>query len=392
MGGQAFKHPGPNGEPSIETPRLPAEVYKSMKEEITKVLSGFYDRVVTPREAPGKTDYGDIDFLVGHPLHDFCIFDLTIALNAQRFLDRGGLFSLAVPLPAASFKTGCGQIDIHPCPDRLDWLAFMHSYADLLQIIGVANRPCGFTATDRALHVRLQQIEANDWKASMLWLSDDPHQVMRFLSLDVAVYEAGFDTEEQVFEWLRQCRLFTQAAFDYKRENHNDRRHLARGMFRRFIEDAVPTLGPGEPIDRDELLRKAITFFGKTNEYQAKLDQIHGEEHEAIVWRSLSDLLASKELSKDNFNLVVRSFKRWIMFANETPSVREVPEMGESRQARFALMLNDAKTEIRPEMADWIMHNWEHIKSLERQRVKDAKAAREAQVTSPDTIGTSIEE
>lgn len=61
MGGSAF-----SAVPAI-CPRMPPLVYAALKERLLPTLESLYTHVTIPREAPGKKDYGDLDFTVAFP-------------------------------------------------------------------------------------------------------------------------------------------------------------------------------------------------------------------------------------------------------------------------------------------------------------------------------------
>lgn len=63
MGGAAFH--SRLGKASF--PRLPPAVYRAVKGRLLPRISQLYSLVVVPQEAPGKNNYGDLDFLVACP-------------------------------------------------------------------------------------------------------------------------------------------------------------------------------------------------------------------------------------------------------------------------------------------------------------------------------------
>ena len=63
MGGNAFG----TILPAIAFPRMPPPIYRALKRDMLAKISGFYDYVSVPREAPEKDDYGDLDFVVTDP-------------------------------------------------------------------------------------------------------------------------------------------------------------------------------------------------------------------------------------------------------------------------------------------------------------------------------------
>lgn len=63
MGGNAFKHLGPN----VSFPRMHSSVYDARKDLLLLNLLSSYRIVAVPKEAHGKDNYGDIDFVVAFP-------------------------------------------------------------------------------------------------------------------------------------------------------------------------------------------------------------------------------------------------------------------------------------------------------------------------------------
>ena len=98
MGGNAFTYL-----PRKAFPRLPPELYTSLKARLKDTVEGLYSHVVVPREAPGKQDYGDIDLVVCSPrsgLPDVPHVKIQEALNACHVLPADGnrTSNFAVPI------------------------------------------------------------------------------------------------------------------------------------------------------------------------------------------------------------------------------------------------------------------------------------------------------
>lgn len=117
MGGLAFADTvAESGQPII-VPRLPPEEYKKLSARYQRALETIFEKVVIPREAPGKVDYGDIDYLVDglrSPYTESNVWDLIRDLfKADAHILRGGSASYAVQHP-----TTIGlyvQVDVELC-------------------------------------------------------------------------------------------------------------------------------------------------------------------------------------------------------------------------------------------------------------------------------------
>jgi hypothetical protein len=375
MGGLAFATPGPNGSPPLTVPRMSPAVYKSLRAKLSPILSQFYHKVATPPEAPGKTSHGDIDFLVEGPLNTtFTPDDIATAFHAHRHVKNGTTRSFAVPHPEEpdSFV----QVDTHVCAEGwLDWECFHQSYADLWQIIGVAHRALGLTANDNGLHVRIEEIEDKNRKASMLFLTDDPVQVLRFYGLDVERYERGFEEMEELYEWVTKGRFFSREVLEEREEKANDRQRLkARDMYRRFIQDWIPA-HPGagvkeETWTRQEVLAEALKEFGKQKEYDGIMHEYRIQQDEEALWRRIADVIPKEGAG---LNQAMKALRVWVKFEDGQPVVRTVPRLGVQGRPLWVLQVRDEESVLK-----WVEENWEDVRAKERERQTDERHAREA--------------
>ncbi|KAF2496559.1 hypothetical protein BU16DRAFT_483647 [Lophium mytilinum] len=384
MGGLAFATPGPDGSPPLTVPRMSPAVYQTLKSKITPILSQFFSKVATPPEAPGKTSHGDIDFLVEGPLNSsFTPNDIAEALNATRHVRNGATRSYAVPHPEV--PDAFVQVDTHVCPDgRLAWECFHQAYADLWQIIGVAHRSLGLTATDKGLHVRIEEIEAKDWKASMLFLTDDPVRVLQFYGLDVERYQKGFEEMDELYEWVVGGRFFSREVLEKREEKANDRRRLKeRSMYRMFIREwmpAHPDAGIKDNWTRRDVLTEGLKEFGKQKEYDDILHEHQIQEDEAALWQRVA---AAIPKDGNGLNRALKALKVWVRFEDGKPVVRTVPKLGVQGRPLWVLVVQDEEN-----LLQWVEGHWEEVRALEKMRQTDERHEREAQKRPMDGEAT----
>ncbi|KAK4544283.1 hypothetical protein LTR36_004493 [Oleoguttula mirabilis] len=280
MGGGAFSQASAEGQPTLSTPRMSPDVYFKLKETYTARLRSYLPpntHLASLTEAPEKTDYGDMDFMIAHD--DRINFtDLANHLGAVAILcPDPQTCTLAVPKdgsrsanPAVVYKqvhvTGprklkvsaevseeeYAQMDIETVPTQLfEWHTFYASYGDMGGLLGYIVHNLGFTVSDRGLWLRMEELDdakrlpypvnVADQDGRIL-LSHDPAQVMQFLGLRPEVYyEAGFQTLEGLYAWLGECRLLSWDAIKLKRENSSERnREQKRTVFSRFFNEWLP--------------------------------------------------------------------------------------------------------------------------------------------------------
>jgi hypothetical protein len=184
MGGNAFA----KTLTALTFPRLPPPVYATLKSLLTPRLEALYARVAVPREAPGKTDHGDLDFVVtscrcgetttsanktaaGAVPH----IEVLRALGATHMNPIAGnrTSNYAVPIPREIWPpVGPGdhddddaqkqesperycQVDVHVCKDEdeLDRVLFMHGYGDLGMIVGSMVKRSGLYLSTKGFKV-----------------------------------------------------------------------------------------------------------------------------------------------------------------------------------------------------------------------------------------------
>jgi hypothetical protein len=164
MGGSAFLQLLP----TAAFPRLPPEVYYSLKPRLLLRIQNLYTHVAVPAEAPEKSDYGDLDFVVYGPRNIGGSNerlagpkDVQEAISATHCI-QGTTSNFSVPIPEEEWEREeheeryC-QVDVHVCEDKGDWerVVFFHGYGDLGMILGLMARHNGFSLGTKGLKVKL---------------------------------------------------------------------------------------------------------------------------------------------------------------------------------------------------------------------------------------------
>ncbi|KAI9652523.1 MAG: hypothetical protein M1831_006714 [Alyxoria varia] len=98
------------------------------------------------------------------------------------------------------------QIDVHPVrPEGWEWAVFHNSHGDLYNLLDFCVRPWGLALDDEVagLVVRIPEVERAGLRIlSEVKLTGFAREVLRFLGLDLGRYDKGFESEEQLFEWI----------------------------------------------------------------------------------------------------------------------------------------------------------------------------------------------
>ncbi|KAF2140331.1 uncharacterized protein K452DRAFT_253107 [Aplosporella prunicola CBS 121167] len=367
MGGHAFEKLG------ISTPRISTHVYKDLASKYLEVLASFFQRVTCSHEPPNKDSHGDVDLLVEGPHLGVSSEHLAEVLDAKVHVTNGTVTSYAVLHP--DDPSAYVQLDVQVCREGfLEWQQFMTSYGDVSQILGVVHRSLGLSSTDKGLHVRIPEMEAKNRKASMVYLSHDPEEVMKFLGLNPSLFHSGFDSEAEIYRWIASGRFFNRNALETHghhppEENSNDRtRRMKRGMYRRFVEGWMmdnPHAGSDCHWDRDSVLLEAIKNFAREEEYQTKLRKYQDVAREEALWAKIKMTIPRKN---DSLRLVVRGLKRWIEVKNGRPIVRNKALPGKEFQPWSSKI--DERSQLG--LLDWIRDNWVIVQTKEKGFIKRA--------------------
>ncbi|EMD92423.1 hypothetical protein COCC4DRAFT_162552 [Bipolaris maydis ATCC 48331] len=381
MGGLAFADTVADSGQPIIVPRLSLELYKQLSARYQRELETIFEKVVIPREAPGKVDHGDIDYLVDglrSPYTESNVWDLIRDLfKAEAHILRGGSASYAVPDPATIGLYV--QVDVELCvghgtsnsAELFEWTRFVKSDSDLLQIIGVSHRPLGLVCNDQGLHVRVQEIEPYNKKKALLFLTRSPEEALEFYGLDVAKYQAGFTDEKDLFDWACSGRFFACETFQSRTEKHNDRaRQTKRPMYRRFVEEYIPShagKGACKACTREEVLHEAIRVFGKQAGYDAMMEEHHLKTAEEELWKEIREAVP---VQSNSLALILRGLRRWVAFENGRPLIAKEPNLAEP-----LVWSKFVSPDTRDVVLAWVKDNYGQVKSLEKARASASKEA-----------------
>lgn len=396
MGGLAFAS-GPN---PLSTPRMPLAVYEAVKSRCHEILKQYYTYVATPIEAPGKKDYGDVDFLVTGPtlLCHGSNIALTVgnALGAERSISGKGSstvsFALPWPREVQGVATVTGddpdevnansfvQVDMNVChgKDEWEWELFHHAHGDLWNILGSTIRRHGLTVNNVGLYLRISEIELVDRKKSMILLTKNPSEVLSFLGLDEARWWQQLESPQAMYEYAATCRYFwadeeekeKEVDEDKKALKHNDRKRMnLRPVFRKWVEEFIPqcrasgTYNKQAP-SREQVLADAFNRFGVKDDYELRLVAWCRGRQEEEVWRdAIKTGLPTEDVALDLRAAAIRGLKGIIMEGDLSDGV--VPP----KPLKTADGFYNMETVV-----EFVKDNWQHVGTiqLEKQNVRPA--------------------
>ncbi|KIK69537.1 hypothetical protein GYMLUDRAFT_33911 [Collybiopsis luxurians FD-317 M1] len=290
MGGSAF-----NSLPPGSFPRIPPTVYKDLKARLKPTLDSLYEYVAVPAEAPEKVDHGDLDFIVCTPRaslgvdsvnapHDLvkealgathCILESgNRTSNFAVNVDRGSWSVLGCAEEEQRSRQAAGdqdifyQVDVHVCADKDEWdrIMYFHSYGDLGMIQGLIARNVGLVLGANGL-------KYPNPPHPTLTLNQDFGRISKFFGWSHEHRNAGFDTRQQIFEWVTESRFFDPKSFRTSGEGISKVK-AQRTMYSDFVtwihERFAITSSDMEQVRqlRERVRNEALIEFGRHEEVE----------------------------------------------------------------------------------------------------------------------------
>ncbi|KAK0737688.1 hypothetical protein B0T21DRAFT_287404 [Apiosordaria backusii] len=353
MGGSAFS----DLENPLITPRMPTDVYEQVKASCHAALGDLFDSVATPVEGPAKTDHGDIDILVANERHrlprdiEEDTAPSTLPELHARIRDALGAVhakavhnttNLAIPWPGSDGQKHI-QVDVRICKDveELNWYLFKHGHGDLWNLLGSTIRPFGLTVDERALWIRIPEVEKFDRKKAKVLLTKSPTAILSFLGLSLEPFQSGgpFPTVEDLYSYVTTCRYFfiRPASEDNdiddaglvggeegtKKLKSNDRQRMRqRAVYRRWIEEYIPSLQaqglytrPDVSVQemRDKAREDAFAAFDVELEYKARLKEWLLQKNVEATRKLIKEIIPADMEDKNYRGCLVSGLKKIIM-------------------------------------------------------------------------------
>lgn len=437
MGGNVFMSSAAEGHPSLKTPRMDPETYKTLKEQYIKLLWTLLPEsrsIATAIEAPEKPDYGDIDIIV---ISDGDVDWAKVAaeVGAVAWVNRGTddkpSCSLAVHIdgsrcaePPVKYILTSGnhplqlkpssevddkdyaQIDLVRIGTVLeDWTSFYSSYGDLAGMLGRIVTNFGFDVTEMGLRLRLQEWDdssLDEWKhfnprkdEGKMMLSVDPDEVMEFFGLNVERYQNGFQTKEEIFQWLSESELACHNCLQRERTvaPTREEKKMDRSMFNEFFQEWLPayleakrlasstpervieeTSRPPVSKLRERYLKAALSRFSKQQAYTTLHQTLLQKRAIATAEARLRPIIAThSRKQKSALAEMLRAFRRNVEFCDGEPRI--LPSQRQDSESLLPTFLDETGRELldRDAVDKWVKVHFDTVKDVERKRMEEQK-------------------
>lgn len=219
MGGNALQ---------IETHRLEQVEYIPLERQVLAQLMPHFARVASIKYYAAKPDFGDMDVLIAKPKPERKI--LT-ALLERELSSREVVFNSDY----VSFEYQNFQIDlIFVEPEEFEVAGIYFSFNDLGNLMGRVAHKFGLKYGFQGLTSPVKDDKGNS--VTDLLLSRDPAPIFDFLGFDFARYQQGFQTLEEIFEYVINSHYFDYRLFDLENLNTINRtRNRKRKTYNLFL-------------------------------------------------------------------------------------------------------------------------------------------------------------
>jgi hypothetical protein len=249
MGGNALK--------KTATRRYSAKEYLALRKQVIRELQPLLpdctmDDIKYYRQ---KSDFGDLDVLIEDKDTKNRLID--------RLSDISELSELVTHhenSPVWSVGWGDFQVDlIFAEPKHYDFTSRYFAYNDLGNLIGRVAYHMGFKFGQKGLVYVLRD---GDFKIGEITVTLDFEEALTFLGFDSKAHQEGFDTLEEMFEYISESYYFTPNLYRLEaRSNSASARDRKRPSYQAFLRHIEGMLAFKDTLDKDEHLHRAFAFF-----------------------------------------------------------------------------------------------------------------------------------
>lgn len=271
MGGSAFNMDAHG----LTTSRMDKKQYTALSNYLLPLLRLYFRNVSTPPEAPGKETFGDLDIMVSQPLdlhpHEAILQICTRVLGdkCKKFIYNSPTTNIAVIIDDI-----VAQLDIHVVPNEDLWGVdfWMHSWGDMGMIVSSTIKAWGLRlSASRGLWVEVPGF-------GPLILSFDIERIIQFLGLDWDRYARGFDTLEEIYEWIEHITI-NEERIGVKAGGKVDRReHQKRSMWVAYWKRGEDARYDPSDEEKSQVFSQALRYFRKKEEYEGIIEQMAREK------------------------------------------------------------------------------------------------------------------
>jgi hypothetical protein len=256
MGGNALKN--------THCVRENTDVYTKIKNTVLSKLQIYHD-FVTIIEMPEKDSFGDLDIMYEFK-NNIHIRELVNHLfSPKETCSSGDVFSFSYEISSDEYF----QIDLIKVKN-IDIAQFYYGY-------GVVGLILGLILKKNNLTLGIDGLWAN-YESCRIVLSTNPREICEYCGLDYAKWVSGFNTYNELFDWVLGCKYLDKKFFAIENLNHKYKTvYEKKAIFKQFIE-YIAAAKNTETLDTKRekpTVLEHVVFFGKQPEKETIDKKIH---------------------------------------------------------------------------------------------------------------------
>ena len=258
MGGSSFNFETHG----FTTSRMSKPQYNAVSQYILPLLKLYFRTVAIPPEAPDKTTFGDVDVMVCKPI-DLHPHDAILQICSRALGDRCKMFIFGLPTTniAITLEDIIVQVDVHVVPSEEMWSLdyWMHSWGDMGMIMSSIIKAWGLRlSSSRGFWVDVPGV-------GIFALSRDMERIAHFLGLDWERYQLGFESIDELFEWMEQVTINGKRC-GVKKQGKLEKLHQTRVMWAAFWERGEDASYEPSDEEKEKIFEAALDYFDKRQE------------------------------------------------------------------------------------------------------------------------------
>lgn len=253
MGGNALS------KPSV---RLDDVEYESVSNHVLEILEakGYSPYII--KAYAEKDSYGDMDILFDS--EKFNPFEVAEFLEATEIIRNGSVTSIGFPMTNSRGDYLLFQIDLIKV-SNLQAAAYYFDYNDLGNLMGKIAHKMGFKYGHEGMKYVIRDDEDSNHVIDEIFVSTDHREIFKFLGFDLDQYLKGFDSLEDIFNFIASSRHFNPDIYLLKNLNNTsrvrDRKRKTYNAFLKWCDDNKDTLHHDEGLTKQEYLESALLEF-----------------------------------------------------------------------------------------------------------------------------------
>ncbi len=278
MGGKALKE--------VETRRYERDEYLELEREVLDKVSSFLPddiRCEAIKAYHTKPSFGDMDIVIEHISSKEHIEELFKQWGVKEVSKNSNCWSTHYN----DFQVDFIFVEQEYYQSTLDYFA----YNDIGNLLGRISRRFDFKLGHRGLNYMLMD------KTSLLKdinVTNDYQEALEFIGYDYERFKRGFDTLEEMFEYVIDNKNFDPSVFALENRNHDARmRDAKRPNYNKFLKFIEGKEFPHVmPINKEQAYQRACETFP---EFEAEVKQVkHDLKIKKMVKQKFNGLTISE--------------------------------------------------------------------------------------------------